>query len=62
METLFFSIGDMVGLIDTGIVGIIIGEKRETERYRVGWLNTRGATWERDASWVSYDRLERISQ
>jgi hypothetical protein len=53
-----FSIGDLARLINTKLVGIIIGEERETERYRVEWINT---IWgQPDASWVSYDRLERI--
>ncbi len=54
-----FSIGDMVMLINTKMVGIIIGEQRETERYRVEWINNEHVP---QTSWTSYDRLERISK
>jgi len=57
-----FSIGDLVRLINTKMVGIIIGEERETERYNVEWLNREPTSLPLlpFTSWASYDRLERI--
>jgi hypothetical protein len=63
-----FSIGDLVRLINTKIVGIIIGEERETERYNVEWLNrhSKNQYYEHSSmllpptSWACYSRLERV--
>jgi len=58
-----FSIGDLVRLINTRMVGIIIGEERETERYNIEWLNRHPISLPFPfTSWASYDRLERISK
>ena len=65
-----FSIGDMVNLIGaTYLIGIIVDEDRETERYHIEWLNRQSKDQYHEhphvsmlvppTSWACYSRLER---